>query len=264
MNPIRNSGENLTELVFENKNKAYGAYALRASQGENVTYSVMTTALLFMSLALLSFWAANRGNAEMIPSDGNIAGGYVIKSMDFTPEQKLVEKKIEQKELIKPKTVSGQVEVTNKKVEPDPKTGIDPRISANPNPNGADTTGKTDISGDPKGTFKDPVIDPKKPEEVVQFVDKMPFMDNMEKFIRDNLKYPREAVDEGIEGIVGISFVVEKDGTLSDIKIINSIGAGCEQEAQRVVSIMPTWHPGILKGEIKRTQCNLPIRFRLK
>ncbi|MFL5765366.1 MAG: energy transducer TonB [Bacteroidia bacterium] len=264
MNSRFNSGENLTELVFENKNKAYGAYALRASQGESVTYSVMTTAILFMALALLSFWVANRTNAEMIDSGSNVPPGLVIRDMFVKPDDKVIEKPAVVKKIEAPKSVSGQVDVTNQKVDQKLDPNDQQNISNHPNPKGTENDSIADNSGDPKGTGKE-IEEPKKTiEEAHKIVDIMPYMDNMDKFIRDNLKWPRQAVEDGINGVVVLTFIVEKDGSITNIEILNGIGEGCEQEAARVTGIMPKWHPGILKGEITRTQCNLPIRFRLK
>ncbi len=83
-------------------------------------------------------------------------------------------------------------------------------------------------------------------------------------FFRKNLKYPKKAQKLGIQGTVFISFVVEKDGKLSDVKVVRGIGGGCDEEALRVVKKMPKWNPGKQKGETVSVKFTIPVRFRLK
>jgi protein TonB len=90
-----------------------------------------------------------------------------------------------------------------------------------------------------------------------------PSFDNMGQFIQKHLVYPTQARSNGTTGTVYISFVVEPDGSLSNIKVEKGIGDGCEQEAMRVIGIMPKWSPGTIKSVPVRVQCNLPIKFRL-
>lgn len=80
-------------------------------------------------------------------------------------------------------------------------------------------------------------------------------------FLSKNVTYPQEARETGTQGIVYVTFVVEKDGSISDIKILQDIGAGCGEEAVRVVKAMPKWIPAKHKGEKVRMQFNLPIKF---
>ncbi|MEZ4933493.1 MAG: TonB family protein [Saprospiraceae bacterium] len=78
-----------------------------------------------------------------------------------------------------------------------------------------------------------------------------------------NLRYPAIARENGIEGLVVIQFVVEKDGQISDAKVVRDIGAGCGQEALRVINAMPAWEPGKQRGRKVRFQYNLPVKFAL-
>ncbi len=89
--------------------------------------------------------------------------------------------------------------------------------------------------------------------------------EGLHTFLRNNLKYPQQARDVTLEGIVYVSFVVEKDGSISNSYILRGIGSGCDDEALRVVRKMPQWNPG--KNELGRpirVQMNLPIKFVLK
>lgn len=83
------------------------------------------------------------------------------------------------------------------------------------------------------------------------------------KYLKTNLKYPKEARKLGVEGKVYIEFTVEKDGSLSNIKVLKGIGFGCDKEALRVMRNSPKWKPGSIKGEIQRVKMSVPIIFRL-
>jgi TonB family protein len=82
-------------------------------------------------------------------------------------------------------------------------------------------------------------------------------------FIRDNVVYPTEARDAGIQGTVFVTFVIEKDGSISDPRIIRGIGYGCDEEVLRVVGAMPNWIPGRNRGQPVRVQFTMPFRFAL-
>ena len=87
--------------------------------------------------------------------------------------------------------------------------------------------------------------------------------DALSKFIHENIKYPREAIKNKISGTVYVQFVVEKDGSISDVKVVRGIGGGCDEEAVRVVKSMPKWEPGKQRGVPVRVYFTLPIEFKL-
>ncbi len=84
------------------------------------------------------------------------------------------------------------------------------------------------------------------------------------KYLAENIKYPQLARDNGITGKVYITFVVERDGSIANPKILRDIGGGCGAEAIRVVKAMPKWTPGKQRGKAVRVQFNLPVNFNLK
>jgi TonB family protein len=84
------------------------------------------------------------------------------------------------------------------------------------------------------------------------------------KFIGENLRYPEQARRMGVEGRVFVKFMVDENGTLSDFKVIRGIGAGCDAEALRVLSISPAWNPGKQRGETVKSTFNLAIVFKLE
>ncbi len=84
------------------------------------------------------------------------------------------------------------------------------------------------------------------------------------KYLQKNIEYPTMARESGIEGTVYVTFVVEKDGTVTQVRILRGIGGGCDEEALRVVRNMPKWNSGKQRGRPVRVQFNMPIRFKLQ
>ena len=84
-----------------------------------------------------------------------------------------------------------------------------------------------------------------------------------QQFLRKNLKYPNQARRMGIEGKVFVQFVVDKDGSLNDVKVLKGIGAGCDEEAVRVLKKHPKWSPGKQRGRAVRVRMVIPIFFKL-
>lgn len=83
-------------------------------------------------------------------------------------------------------------------------------------------------------------------------------------FLKNNIRYPKRALKEEISGTVYISFVVEKDGSISNVSLAKGIGGGCDEEAMRVISSMPKWKPGKQREKAVRVQCNARITFTKK
>lgn len=136
----------------------------------------------------------------------------------------------------------------------------------------ASATGVLKAQQPDKPSVKEPAIiieSPPAAEEDVVFVQveqppKFPGgMEAMMEYLQANLTYPPDARKDGIQGRVFVRFVVERDGTLSDITILRGAGGGLDEEAVRVVKGMPAWEPGLQRGEPVRVQFVLPIAFAL-
>ena len=97
-------------------------------------------------------------------------------------------------------------------------------------------------------------------EEQPSFPDGYPAMMN---FLKENIVYPQLAREVNITGIVYLEFVIEKDGSISNILVLKEIGGGCDEEAVRVVGIMPRWNPGKQNGFPVRVKLTLPVKFSL-
>ena len=83
------------------------------------------------------------------------------------------------------------------------------------------------------------------------------------KYLVDNMRYPALARRNNIEGKVLVQFVVGKDGAISDVKVLKGIGAGCDQEAVRVMEKAPSWKPGKQRGKAVRQRCIIPLSFQI-
>lgn len=107
-----------------------------------------------------------------------------------------------------------------------------------------------------------------KEETVFTIVEEMPSFPGGEtalfQFIADNIDYPQMAVDAGVTGKVYVTFVVNKNGGIDNIKLLKGIGGGCDEEALRVLRSMPNWKPGYQRGKAVNVQYNIPIQFLLK
>lgn len=116
-----------------------------------------------------------------------------------------------------------------------------------------------------------PVLPDEKPDgttDIFISAEKMPEFPGGEKemlrFIADHISYPPAARETGTQGTVYVSFVVEKDGSVSKVKVLRGIGCGCDEEAMRVISLMPRWSPGLQRTMPVRVSFNMPIVFKLK
>ncbi len=89
-------------------------------------------------------------------------------------------------------------------------------------------------------------------------------MSKLYSYLGESIKYPEQAKSDSIAGKVYVTFVVEKDGSISNVKILRGIGGGCDKEAMRVISEMPKWNPGLMDEQPVRVQFNLPIKFALE
>lgn len=108
--------------------------------------------------------------------------------------------------------------------------------------------------------------DPNEPE-IFLVAEKMPEYPGGEaalmKYLGDNIRYPEIAKEAGIGGVVYIYFVIEPDGSISNIRALREVAGGCTEEAIRVVSEMPRWFPGLQRGKAVRVSMNLPVSFKL-
>ena len=105
-------------------------------------------------------------------------------------------------------------------------------------------------------------------EEIFMIVEQVPEYPGGDEarlnFLRNNIKYPQMAREAGIQGTVYVGFVVEKDGSVTQVKVMRGIGGGCDEEAVRVTKMMPKWRAGKQRGKEVRVSYNMPVKFTLQ
>jgi len=129
----------------------------------------------------------------------------------------------------------------------------------------------SDVNGEvyvPTVEIKEQAVEVEEEEEIFQVVEQTAMFPGgyaaLTQYLRDNIKYPQQAKETGTQGKVFLTFVVEKDGSITDIKILRDIGSGCGEEAIRVVRSMPKWTPAKQRGKTVRQQFNLHVSFTLQ
>jgi protein TonB len=266
-------------LVFENRNQSYGAYVLRKESG---SYLLKALILAVLMLGTTVFFSSFSWEIEEVKTTPTIVDPEIIyvTEIDVTPKPKVDKPKVEENQPaalesqdLKAVNYSGNIRPTNdpeKTVElPDLKT-LETSIIGNKDKAGDDAPSGLNISSGKdkgKGDGKGEGVEDGNKINYAGTVEIMPEfvggMDAWSKFLNKNLRYPTQARDEGTQGRVTISFVVEKNGELSNVKVLRGIGYGCDEEAIRVIKKSPFWKPGFQNGRAVRVSYVMPIVFRL-
>lgn len=263
----------MLDIIFADRNKAYGAYQLRRSYPQ-----YLRRALLYALGLIVLFFA--------LPYILNVVSGVFSKVEEMTE----VEAKLGPPPDIAPpppppppvETPPPPTRSTQKYVPPiveeDEKVTEEKPVDVktlDPDKDIATTTQQGDDDALPApidNPSLDPVIDPPPVVEDKTYemfdIQKSPSFPGGEaellKYLNQNIKYPQLARDNNIQGSVALTFVVNKDGSVSDVKILKDIGGGCGKEAVRVVNSMPRWIPGEANGHPVKVRFTLPVRFRLE
>jgi protein TonB len=257
--PVRN------DIVFEDRNKTYGAYDLRKNHNRSVTFALLITGASFVfavSLPAIIDWIKNVTEEVEVPVD--------ITPVDLTAPPPLDETEPPPPPP-PPPPVMETVKftppvVTDEEVidEPPPvQTEETPQISTVTQ----EGTGDNEIIIPDEGTGQvvEAVV-----EAPLTIVEQMPSFPGgeaeMMKYIQKNVSYPQMEKEGQIQGTCYVTFVVEKDGSITDVKVLRGVsgGKGCDKEAMRVVKSMPSWKAGKQNGREVRVQFNLPIKFTLR
>ncbi len=248
------------DIVFEDRNREYGAYVLRRYYGKRASTAFgIALAFAVLVLALPYIMRLFEGMEDLNAKKASKVIATELgppPSLEKTPPPPKVNipKQIEQVRFIPPKVVIKPVD------EPELPKNTDPPKPPPPPDNtpGPDTTVYVAPSAP---------IPPPKPT-IYTYVEQPPIFpggeDKLMEYLGNNLKYPSFARENDIKGKVFVTFVVNDNGKISDVKLLRGIGGGCDEEAIRVVKAMPTWKPGKQNGNAVPVQFNLPIQFQLK
>ena len=254
------SARSWDDMVFENRNQAYGAYVIRKIYGKNVFFAVLIT------LAIFALFVWGPAIAEMIKGD---------EVVEKAPPRKLVYTELSAPPPIdKPKPPPPQIQLPKLqkviKFVP-PKVVKEEVVEEVPTIEEIkqNEVAATEVEGPAEVVFEEPVqeVVQEDPNQIFTVVEQQPEFEGgyeaMSRFISKNLRYPASARRMGIDGTVYVQFVVAKDGSISEVKTIRGISADCDKEAERVVNMMPNWKPGKQNGKAVFVRFVLPIKFRL-
>lgn len=249
------------DLVFQNRNKEYGAYVLRQGYNKSIAIGIAIMALL-MTLALSYSTIAKWFDGDEITEVAaprklvytELSAPPPIDKPKPPPPQVQLPKLQKVIKFVPPKVVKEEV------VEEIPTIQ---EIKQN-------ETAAVEVDGSTDVVFEEPVeeVVATNDNEIFTVVEQQPEYpggyEAMLAFIQKNMAYPVAARRMGIEGTVFVSFVVAKTGQISDVKVLRGISKECDEEAVRVVSKMPPWIPGKQNGHLVNVRYNVPLKFRLR
>ena len=266
-----------TDLVFEGKNKEYGAYVLRRDTGKRnakaLVWVMIGIALIFaIAYANLAIQNAMKQNATI---DTDVELSKLAQKKEAKVERKEpVKVEVEQKVVEK---VKSSVKFTAPEIKKDDEVKPEDEIKSQDDLSKTNTAiGTFDVKGNDEAEgevlkAKEVVVDEKPKEEetkVFDVVEKMPSFPGgdaeLMKYLSTHIKYPVVAEENGIQGRVIATFVVERDGSISDVKVIKSVDPSLDKEAIRVLKSMPKWIPGKQNGSAVRVKYTVPVTFRLQ
>ncbi|GAB6009274.1 energy transducer TonB [Dysgonomonas reticulitermitis] len=262
------------DVVFEGKNKQYGAYKLRQSSSKRhiVAFLVILLFAGFVS-ALPGLISEIKKLAQN--QQENIDETFELSNIpveDIPEENKIMQETAPPPPPLKttvqfvPPTIAKDEDVSDKDVMKSQDEIQESKIQISV----ASVQGTSDKGVDIAELRDHKVIVEEKQVEEKPFitVEQMPTFPGgeveMQKFIRDNLRYPVVAQEAGIQGRVTLRFVVSKTGTIENVTVVRGIDSSCDKEAVRVVQSMPKWIPGKQNGLNVPVYFNLPIQFRLQ
>jgi len=256
----------LDDLIFEHRNKDYGAYDLRKIYSRNANRAVTITALAFLLVIFYPYIKELLTPAIDTTQDSRLLDPNKLAApppLDNTtpppPPPDL------------PPPPPKTVKFTPPVIKPDDEVKPDEQVQKQDDLQKTDVSTNTNDNPDANIDYSqvqnnNQVIDQPKPK-IFTYVEQMPSFPGGEKelmnFLSKNLHYPVAARENGIEGKVAIQFVVNEDGSITDVTIKRDIGGGCGEEASRVVKMMPKWNPGKQNSNAVKVQYTLPVTFKL-
>ena len=265
------------DLVFEGRNKAYGAYRLRKSTTKRNILAMVAVVLLlivaFIILTVKNFVDEQRAKVAMT---------QVAELTNYKQPEKKAEVK-QKKVEVEPERVVERVKSSIKftapvikkdeEVKPDEELKTQDELMSTKTAIGTfDVKGNDDANGEilkAKEVIAEP--EPPKHEEenkVFDIVEQQPLFPGgpaaLMKYLSENTKYPVVAQENGVQGRVTVQFVVEKDGSISDVHVLRGVDPSLDREAVRVVKSMPRWTPGKQNGSAVRVNYRVPVLFRLQ
>mgnify|MGYP000764128422 FL=1 len=265
------------DLVFEGRNKAYGAYRLRKSTTKRNILAMVAVVLLlivaFIILTVKNFVDEQRAKVAMT---------QVAELTNYKQPEKKAEVK-QKKVEVEPERVVERVKSSIKftapvikkdeEVKPDEELKTQDELMSTKTAIGTfDVKGNDDANGEVLKA-KEVIAEPEPPKheeenKVFDIVEQQPMFPGgqtaLMKYLSEHTKYPVVAQENGVQGRVTVQFVVEKDGSISDVHVLRGVDPSLDKEAVRVVKSMPRWTPGKQNGINVRVNYRVPVLFRLQ
>lgn len=265
------------DLVFEGKNQAYGAYQLRKNTGKR---NLMSLLVMFgIGVAIAAFVAIKGVVENAMKQDVAIEADVELAKLADKKKEPEVKKReepiVDKVEVEKVKSSVKFVPPVIKKddeVKPEDELKSQEELSKTNTAIGAfDVKGNDEAAGEVLKA-KEVIAQPEPPKEeetkVFDVVEQMPSFPGgagaLMQYLSSNIKYPVVAEENGVQGRVVCTFVVEKDGSITDVRVIKPVDPSLDKEAVRVVKGMPRWIPGKQNGSAVRVKYTVPVTFRLQ
>jgi len=270
------SGE-WTELVFAGRNQAYGAYKLRQGTGKRNVISIIAVVCLIIAcqVGLTIKKAADAEAAKRAAMNQAVELSKLEQPKKAEVKQKQV--KVEPEKVVE--QVKSSIKFTapvikkDSEVKPEDELKTQDQIMETKTAIGSfDVKGNDDVNGEVLKA-KEVIAQPEPPKheeetKVFDVVEQMPSFPGgqsaLMEYLHDHVKYPVVAQENGVQGRVVVSFIVERDGSITDVRVVRSVDPSLDREAARVVSSMPRWTPGKQNGSAVRVKYNVPVMFKLQ
>lgn len=269
----------IDDLVFENRNKSYGAFFLRRIYDKNMTKGMLVGMLAFLLLifspaiyAKYKEFIESRQNDDLMMKEVTLAEPPPIdpNKPEPPPPPKIDPPPIKDQIKFVPPVVKKDEEVVDEEPPPTVEEIKDKEISIKTEEGKDDGVDASLVEPVKEEAPPPPPVIEEDPDDkkVFDFVQQKPEFPDGEaallKYLNSNIKYPAIARENSITGRVIVKFVVTKTGEIQNVSLVRGIGGGCDEEALRVVKSMPPWKPGKHNGKAVNVTFTLPITFKLE
>ena len=265
------------DLVFDGKNQAYGAYQLRKDTGRRNLKALITMFLIFAAIAAIVIAKVSIEN-YIAQQNAAIEADVELQSLAEKKEAKVERKDEPEVEKIEIERVKSSVAFTVPEIKKDEEVKEEQEIKSQDELQETNTAiGAFNVEGNDETAgevlkAKEVIAEPEPPKveetKVFDVVEEMPQFPGgpsaLFEYLSKNIKYPVVAEENGVQGRVIVTFVVERDGSITDVKVVKSVDPSLDKEAQRVVKSMPHWIPGKQNGSAVRVKYTVPVTFKLQ
>ena len=264
------------DIVFQGRNKVYGAYQLRRGTSKRNIVSMIFVAAV-AAVAYLGLAAYNSyQEAQKAKFEAEMEASLLEAKKEAKVEKKTETPKVEQVQKVE--KVKSSIAFTppvikkDSEVKPEEEMKTQDELKETKTAIGAfdvkgnDEAGRTVLKAVEDIAAPEPPKHEEEQNKIFEVVEQQPQFPggSVNGWLADHIKYPVVAAENGISGRVVVQFVVERDGSVSQVKVVRGVDPSLDKEAQRVISSMPKWIPGKQNGQAVRSRFTVPVTFRLQ